>query len=138
MARNFMKVFADTNFLVSAFATRGLSADVFQLVLAEHQLMTGEFVLNELARVLIEKLNVPERVARDAEDLLRRHHIEPIPDQSSEVQVRDEDDRWVLESALRANADVLITGDKDLLDISEKVPQLKILTPRQFWELVQK
>ncbi len=133
-----MKVFADTNFLVSAFATRGLSADVFQLVLAEHQLMTGEFVLNELARVLIEKLNVPERVARDAEDLLRRHHIEPIPDQSSEVQVRDEDDRWVLESALRANADVLITGDKDLLDISEKVPQLKILTPRQFWELVQK
>jgi uncharacterized protein len=133
-----MKVFADTNFLVSAFATRGLSADVFQLVLAEHQLMTGEFVLNELARVLTGKLNVPERIVRDIEDLLRRHHIEPIPDQPSEVQVRDEDDRWVLESALRANADVLITGDKDLLDISEKVPQLKIVTPRQFWELVQK
>jgi len=133
-----MKVFADTNFLVSAFATRGLSADVFQLVLAEHQLMTGEFVLNELARVLTEKLNVPERIARDAEDLLRRYHIEPIPDQPSEVQVRDEDDRWVLESALRAKADVLITGDKDLLDISKKVPQLKIVTPRKFWEFVQK
>jgi uncharacterized protein len=133
-----MKVFADTNFLFSAFATRGLSADVFQLVLAEHQLMTGEFVLNELARVLTGKLNVPERIVRDIEDLLRRHHIEPIPDQPSEVQVRDEDDRWVLESALRAKADVLITGDKDLLDISEKVPQLKIVTPRQFWELVQK
>jgi uncharacterized protein len=133
-----MKVFADTNFLVSAFATRGLSADVFQLVLAEHQLMTGEFVLNELARVLTGKLNVPERIVRDIEDLLRRHHIEPIPDQPSEVQVRDEDDRWVLESALRAKADVLITGDKDLLNISQKVPQLKIVTPRQFWELVQK
>ncbi len=133
-----MKVFADTNFLVSAFATRGLSADVFQLVLAEHQLMTGEFLLNELAGVLTEKLNVPERIARDAEDLLRRHHIEPLPDQPSEVQVRDEDDRWVLESALRAKADVLITGDKDLLDISKKVPQLKIVTPRKFWELVQK
>ncbi len=133
-----MKVFADTNFLVSAFATRGLSADVFQLVLAEHQLMTGEFVLNELARALTVKLNVPERIARDAEDLLRRHHIEHIPDWPSEVQVRDEDDRWVLESALRANADVLITWDKDLLDISKQVPQLKILTPREFWELVQK
>ena len=60
-----------------------------------------------------------ERIARDAEDLLRRHHNEPIPFQFSEVQVRDEDDRWVLESALRAKADVLITGDKDLLDISK-------------------
>ncbi len=133
-----MKVFADTNFLVSAFATRGLSADVFQLVLAEHQLMTGEFVLNELALALTVKLNVPERIARDAEDLLRRHHIEPLPNQPSEVQVRDEDDRWVLESALRAKADVLITGDKDLLDISKQVLQLKIVTPREFWELVQK
>ena len=65
-------------------------------------------------------------------------NIEPLPGQPSEVQVRDEDDRWVLESALRAKADVLITGDKDLLDISKQVPQLKIVTPREFWELVQK
>lgn len=132
-----MKVFADTNFLVSAFATRGLSAEVFQLILAEHQLMTGEFVLTELTRVLTEKLNVPERIVSDAENLLRRHHIEPLPDHPSEVQVSDEDDRWVLESAIKANADVLITGDKDLLDVSNQVPQLKIVTPREFWELVQ-
>ncbi len=133
-----MKVFADTNFLVSAFATRGLSADVFQLVLAEHQLMTGDFVLNELARILTEKLNVPERIVRDVEDLLRRHHVEPLPAQPSKIQLKDEDDRWVLESAIRARADVLITGDRDLLDISKQVPKLKIVSPRDFWELVQK
>jgi len=54
-----MKVFADTNFLVSAFATRGLSVDVFQLVLAEHELMTGEFILTELQRVLRKKIESP-------------------------------------------------------------------------------
>lgn len=133
-----MKVFADTNFLVSAFATRGLSADVFQLVLAEHQLMTGDFVLNELAHILTEKLNVPEHIVRDVEDLLRRHHLEPHPAQPSKIQLKDEDDRWVLESALRAKADVLITGDNDLLDISKQLPKLKIVSPREFWELVQK
>src|SRR6056297_1416811 len=132
-----MKVFADTNFLVSAFATRGLSADVFQLVLAEHQVMTGEFNLNELKRVLTEKLKVPKQITVEAEELLRRYHIEPVPDNPSGVQVRDDDDRWVLESAIRASADVLITGDKDLLDVSNQVPQLKILTPREFWELLQ-
>ncbi|HET6527254.1 MAG TPA: putative toxin-antitoxin system toxin component, PIN family [Balneolaceae bacterium] len=132
-----MKVFADTNFLVSAFATRGLSADVFQLILAEHQLMTGEFVLTELHRVLSEKLKVSQEIITDAEQLLRRYHIEPVPEKPSEIQVRDEDDRWVLESALRAKAEVLITGDKDLLEISENVSELKILTPRGFWELIE-
>lgn len=132
-----MKVFADTHFLVSAFATRGLSADVFQLILAEHQLMTGDFILTELKRVFTEKLKVPKHIVDDAEELLRRHHIEPLPDKPSDIQVRDEDDRWVLESALRAKADVLITGDKDLLVVSNLVSDLKIVTPREFWELVQ-
>ncbi len=54
-----MKAFAGTNFLVSTFATCGLSADVFHLILAGHQLMTGEFVLNELAPALTEKLKLP-------------------------------------------------------------------------------
>jgi putative PIN family toxin of toxin-antitoxin system len=133
-----MRVFADTNFLVSAFATRGLSADVFQVILAEHEIMTGEFVITELFRALTEKLNVSDKIAHEAEQLLRQHHIEPVPDQPSEIHVRDEDDRWVLESAIRAKADVLITGDKDLLDVSNKVEELKIITPREFWELIQK
>ncbi len=133
-----MKVFADTNFLVSAFATRGLSADVFQLFLAEHEIMTGEFVLAELYRVLTTTLKVSTKIAREAEQLLRQHYIEPVPDHPSEIQVRDEDDRWVVESALKAGAEILITGDKDLLDISDKVPGLKIVTPRTFWELIQK
>jgi uncharacterized protein len=133
-----MKVFADTNFLISAFATRGLSADVFQVVFAEHELMTGEFVLTEIRRVLREKLNVPEQIIDEAEQLVRRHHIEPVPKEPSAIKVRDEDDQWVLASAVHAKADVVITGDKDLLDIAEKVKELKIITPRGFLELLQR
>lgn len=133
-----MRVFANTNFLVSAFSTRGLSTDVFQLVLAEHQLITGEFVLTELKRVLSVKLKVPAHIVMEAEQLLRQYYIEPKPNQPSEIMLRDEDDRWGLESALRAKAEVLITGDKGLLDVSAQVSQLRIITPREFWELVQK
>lgn len=88
--------------------------------------------------MLTTKLKVSAKIAREAEQLLRQHYVEPVPDQPSEIQVRDEDDRWVLESALRAWAEILITEDKDLLDISDKVPELKIVTPRTFWELIQK
>lgn len=133
-----MKIFADTNVLVSTFTARGLCADLLEIILADHQLMTGEFVLQELKRVLTKKLKVPERKVSNVLQFLRNHHVEPIPDNPSEIEVRDEDDRWVLESAIRAKADVVVTGDKDLLDISKQVPQLRILTPRKFWELVQK
>lgn len=130
-----MKVFADTNFLVSAFATRGLSTDVFQLILSKHELQTGEFNLMELRRILRDKLKLPEQVADEVEILLRQHHVEPVPDQPSEFVVRDPDDRWVLASARNARAQVLITGDKDLLDVADQIDFIHILTPRGFWEL---
>ncbi|MDZ7693801.1 MAG: putative toxin-antitoxin system toxin component, PIN family [Balneolaceae bacterium] len=125
------------NVLVSAFTARGLCADLLELILADHKLMTGEFVLQELQRVLLKKLKVPEGKVSEVLGFLRNHHVEPIPDEPSEVKVRDEDDRSVLESAIRSKADILVTGDKDLLAISDQVPQLRIITPRKFWELVQ-
>jgi uncharacterized protein len=133
-----MKIFADTNVLVSAFTARGLCADLLEIILADHQLMTGEVVLEELKRVLAKKLKIPENKVANVVKFLRNHHVEPVPDKPSELKVRDEDDRWILESAIRAKADILVTGDKDLLDISKKVPQLRIISPRGFWELLQK
>ena len=133
-----MKIFADTNVLISAFTARGLCADLLEVILADHQLITGEFVLQELHRVLVEKLKVPERKVSEVLQFLRKHHIEPIPDEPSRIKVRDKDDRWVLESAIRAKADILVTGDKDLLAVSKKVSQLKIISPRGFWEFLQK
>jgi predicted nucleic acid-binding protein len=50
-----VRIFLDTNVLASAVATRGICADVFQVALAEHQLVVGEKVLTELHRVLQKK-----------------------------------------------------------------------------------
>lgn len=47
-----MRVFLDTNVLVSAFASRGLCADLFELVLVEHDLVLGRTVLRELNKAL--------------------------------------------------------------------------------------
>ncbi len=132
-----MRVFADTNFLISAFATRGLSADVFQLILSEHELVFGEFILNEFKRVMLTKIKLPEKYIDEVEQLLRQFDVHEIPENKSEIIIHDEDDRWVLQSAINAQADILITGDKDLLEITDQIEKPKILTPRQFWEFVQ-
>ena len=129
-----MRVFLDTNVLVSAFATRGLSADVFRLVLAQHELLTGEVNLAELRRVLRDRIGLPLPTIGAIEELLREHTIIPKPDKPLPVPVRDPDDRWVLASAVAGRADVLLTGDKDLLQAAHPGP-LRILDPRGFWEL---
>ncbi len=131
-----MRVFLDTNVLVSAFATRGLSADVFRHVLAEHTLVTGEVVLKELRRALRQKLQLPPRVVDSIERLLREHEVVPKPRKPADVLIRDPDDKWILASALSANADVLVTGDRDLLDLGPQA-SLRILDPRGFWNLVR-
>ena len=129
-----MRVFLDTNVLVSAFATRGLSADVFRLVLAEHELLTGEVNLAELRRVLRDRIGLPPPTIGAIEQLLREHIIIPKPDKALPVPIRDPDDRWVLASAVAGRADVLLTGDKDLLQVAHPGPP-RILDPRGFWEL---
>jgi len=42
----------------------------------------------------------------------------------------------VLASALLAKADILVTGDKDLLALSKTVKELRIFTPRECWDFL--
>ncbi len=132
-----MRVFLDTNVLVSALATRGLCADVLRHVMAEHDLLVGEVVLDELRRVLKSKLRVPAALAGDIEELLRDYEVVPKPTRAAAVKLRDPADRWILASALAGHADVLVTGDRDLLDVADDLP-LPVVDPRGFWDLVRK
>lgn len=133
-----MKVFLDTNVLVSGFATRGLCADVIRLVLAEHELITADVVLNELKRVLKHKIELPGEQIQEILTFLESQTVQPKPKSLCSISVRDEDDQWVLASALAAKADVLVTGDKDFLDVADEVAGLTITDPRGFWNLAKK
>ena len=131
-----MRVFLDTNVLISAFATRGLSADVFRLVLVEHTFVTGEVVLEEFERVLSSKFKVPDLVIEDLLNLLRRYHVEPKPEKLIPLPESDPDDQWILTTAVSVEADVLITGDSHLLDLATEVHKPTILSLRDFWNLI--
>jgi putative PIN family toxin of toxin-antitoxin system len=133
-----VKVFLDTNVLVSGFATRGLCADVIRLVLAEHELITADVVLSELKRVLKHEIELPGGQIQEILAFLESQTVQPKPISPPSIPVRDEDDRWVLASALAAKADVFVTGDKDLLDVANEVSGLTITDPRGFWILAKK
>lgn len=131
-----MRVCLDTNVLVAAFATRGLCADVLRTVLAEHDLVIGEVIRTELRRTLATKLKLPADRVDAVEAVLGTVPIVPKPTEPSTLTIRDPADRWILATAIAGAADVLVTGDRDLLVVVAESP-IPILEPRAFWELLR-
>jgi putative PIN family toxin of toxin-antitoxin system len=127
-----VKAFLDTNVLVAAFATRGLCEDVLRVVLAEHELVLGTHVLVEFERVLVKKLGMPPRKAAATRSFLANEARLVRPRSPASWPRNDPDDQWIAAAALEANADVLVTGDEDLLS-SQKSSPIPIVSPRDFW-----
>ena len=57
-----MRVFLDTNIIVSAFTTRGLCADLFREILAVHTLVISEQILAETQEVLTRRFTLNSEV----------------------------------------------------------------------------
>lgn len=75
-----MRVFLDTNVLVSAYTTRGICADLLRYILAEHELLTGEVNLVELRRVLRDRFHASPELTATIEAELRDTTIVPKPE----------------------------------------------------------
>jgi putative PIN family toxin of toxin-antitoxin system len=118
--------------MASALTTRGLCAELFEVVLQSHHLLISVAVFRELQRILPEKPGQTEAITNGFIALLRaegqvitaKHSLQKLP---------DPDDEANLAAALAGNANVFVTGDKALLNL-ESVEGLPIITPRGLWE----
>jgi putative PIN family toxin of toxin-antitoxin system len=128
-----VKVFVDTNVLVSAVATRGLCADVLREVLVSHDLVLSQQVLDEVGQVLRSKLDASPDLAAEFVRLLEQDAVTARPARLPRVRLHDKDDIPILGAAIAARAQVLVTGDKELLELGVVVG-VELLSPRQFWE----
>ena len=132
-----MRVFLDTNVLVSAFATRGLCEDVPREVLAAHHLVVSRPLLSELDQVLKKKLKMPIRLVLEVVEFLKQE--QPLYDAGTlpRVKIKDRSDLRILSNALKGGTDIFVTGNKELVTL-EQVEGLQILSPRTFWEMLKK
>jgi len=124
-----VRVFLDTNVLASALATRGLCADVLREVLAQHVLLISNEVRAELARALLDKFGIPKRIAQELDLFLEREAVTVPAAKPAGKGIRDEADRSILE--------LFITGDKELQQ-ARRIASMRIVSPRQFWQLLRK
>ena len=131
-----MRVFPDTNVLASAFGTRGLCADVLRLIPEQHELLIGEMVIEELRRVLKTKFRIPAETVGEIESFLGSYRVEPKPRNLPILNLSDYNDVIVIACAIQAKAEVLITGDQEMLRLKGGAEPLRIVSPREFWNLI--
>jgi putative PIN family toxin of toxin-antitoxin system len=131
-----LRVYLDTNVVVSAVASRGLCADVLQVIVAEHDLVVGEAMLSELRRILPQKLGLPKEIVEETEGFLRRQGT--VVEAKSAVSIKglDPADAAVVAEAAAGAVDLLVTGDHGLLT----APGLPIntISPRELWDRLRR
>jgi uncharacterized protein len=132
-----MKIVFDTNILFAAFAARGLVHSVFGLCLESHSIVISEHILDELERHLKDKLLLPADGVLMITGFLRENCTVEGESAVDPSACRDKDDLKVLGLVEKAGADLIITGDDDLL-IIKAYRAIPILSPRQFWERARK
>ena len=131
-----LRVVLDTNVLASgiAFVDSVPGRVVGAWTKGSIEVVLSHHILGELARILPRfdhKLHwTPSKYANLIDILtLRAEIVEPEP--LDPKTVRDPDDIPVLGTLLVSKADYLITGDKDLLALTERYPE--IISPADFW-----
>lgn len=115
-----MKVVFDTNILVSALVYPGGRGEAALLRIIEErdQLVLSKPILDELLGVLAAKFS------RDTEELARvavflSENATTVRPRRKLRVVKDDPDNRVLECAVAGRAEVIVTGDKELLDLGE-------------------
>jgi len=131
-----VRVVFDTNVLYSALAAKGFCEEVLDEAAGDCVTIWSNPLKQELESLLARrhKIGPATRVALEAYvDLCE--FVEPHP--LGERVCRDEDDDVVLATALAGKADVIVTGDDDLL-VLKRFRGIRIVSPRQFLELLDR
>jgi uncharacterized protein len=131
-----VRVVFDTNVLYAAFVAKGFCEELVDEAAGAYELIWSDTLREEFESILARrhKIGPAARVALAAYvDLCQ--FVEP--ELLSERICRDPDDDVVLATALAGKADVIVTGDDDLLVLKE-FRGIRILSPRQFLEFLDR
>jgi putative PIN family toxin of toxin-antitoxin system len=128
-----LKVVLDTNVYISALLFGGVPEEIIELVRdGEIRLFVSAGILLELARVLEEKFKFPKRVILNVIAEIKRISSVVYPNEKIDAVKNDPMDNQILECAVAAQADILITGDKKHLRPLNRFRGIDIRLPGEF------
>jgi len=114
-----MRVVFDTNIFISALVFPGSQAEkAIQKIIERDTLLISKAIINEVLLVLSRKFSSdPEELSRIAVYLAE---LGEMVRPAKKVRVfQDEADNRIIECAFSGRADVIVTGDKEMLTLKE-------------------
>ena len=126
-----MKLVLDTNVLIAALIARGVCADLLEHCVLFHSIVASDLILNELRGHLVGKFTYTDQEADEAIALLESQVEVVTPKSLDQPVCRDPDDDQVLATAVAAQAECIVTGDKDLL-VLQSYEDIEIVSPGDF------
>ncbi len=131
------KVVIGTNVLVSAFLNKGTSRKLLVKMLETQEVVLSAQLLAELADVLSrEKFGITtEAVNQFISILIHQTTVVPITS-NLKIVLDDPDDDIVLNTAISAKADYIVSGDKHLLKIGN-YKEIQIISVNEFTKILR-
>ncbi|MDP9090539.1 MAG: putative toxin-antitoxin system toxin component, PIN family [Pseudomonadota bacterium] len=124
----------DTSVLIAASISRaGVCAELLEDVLTHHELVLSDFIVEEVSRKLRQKFEFPKKEVSELARFFKLTATFVAPAEIDPTACRDPQDVPVLGTAVAANADLLITVDKDLLTLGS-FQGIGIVKPGEFWK----
>ncbi|MCL2020084.1 MAG: putative toxin-antitoxin system toxin component, PIN family [Oscillospiraceae bacterium] len=135
-----MRCIIDSNILISTslFPDSVPAKAYFKAVALPYTAMVCDYSVDELHRVYNRKFKNKLHTLESFLNLLFRtvRIIDTPPEEESleiESVIRDLNDRPILRAAIKAKADILITGDRDFLESGIKHPRM--ISPADFMKI---
>ncbi len=141
-----MRTILDSNLLISYLLSRHRTRSAIGAILeaaaaGAFTLLVAPELLAEIARVIAARPDLAGRITSgDVEDLLVT--LETIAEELSPLQAdaprvgRDPKDDYLIAQAIVGEADFLVTGDRDLLDLVQ-IDGVRIVTPPEFLRILR-
>lgn len=125
-----MRLVLDTNVLFAAYISRGTCAALYEQVLAVETLITSEPILSEFEQALLLKARVPPADAAAVRRQVESNAEVVRPAVLPSRVCRDADDDAILGTAVAAGADLIVSGDSDLL-VLRQYQGMPVITPAE-------
>ena len=130
-----MRVVLDTNVYISAILFGGKCEEILRLAgLASFELNISKSIILELRGILEKKFRWPKKQVSETITYIKNITTEVKPGIKVSIIRNDPSDNKILECALSARAEYIVTGDKHLLDI-KNYKEINILNPADFLRL---
>ena len=127
-----MRAVADTNVYISALNFGGTPEEILALGKAGAiQLFASPPILKEVEGVLLRKFHWSARATREAIAAIQEFTQLVQPKETIRLITEDEPDNRILECAVEASADVVITGDRHLRGL-QQFRGVPIVSPGEF------